>query len=111
MARENRQAQGLFRNLKEDILAEAEIEFDEEKEKKRVQNELKKAEDALAEAESAAKKGEKPDAAAKSRLGKVLEFAANGAGKAQELARTYNKVAKNIGLPAVPPLLLGKEKG
>ncbi|CAK8716710.1 hypothetical protein GCAAIG_06115 [Candidatus Electronema halotolerans] len=119
-----REAHGLFRNLKEDILAEADIEIEDEKEKKRVQNELDKAEKALTEAESAAEQGKELDAATKSRLeefftsladkssrlGKALEFVDQGTRKMQELARTYNKVAANIGLPAVPPLLLGQEK-
>ena len=35
-----KEAQVLFRNLKEDILAEADIEIEDEKEKKRVQNAL-----------------------------------------------------------------------
>lgn len=118
-----KEAQGLFRNLKEDIIAEADIEFDDAKEKKRVKNELTKAEKALAEAESAAAEGKEPDAAAKSRLeefftsladkssrlGKLLESVDQGAEKVRKLARTYNKVAENIGLPSVPPLLLGKE--
>ncbi|MGX9727275.1 MAG: COR domain-containing protein [Candidatus Electronema sp. VV] len=118
-----KEAQGLFRNLKEDIIAEADIEFDDAKEKKRVENELTKAEKALAEAESAAAEGKEPDAAAKgrleeffnsladksSRLGKLLESVDQGAEKVRKLARTYNKVAENIGLPSVPPLLLGKE--
>lgn len=116
--------QGLFCNLKEDILDEADIEIEDEKEKKRIQNELGKAEKALTEAESAAKEGNELDAAAKnrletffnsladknSRLGKALEFVGNGANKAQELAQAYNKFATNIGWPAVPPLLLGKDK-
>jgi hypothetical protein len=118
-----KEAQGLFRNLKEDIIAEADIEFDDAKEKKRVENELTKAEKALAEAENAAAEGKEPDAAAKgrleefftsladksSRLGKLLESVDQGAEKVRKLARTYNKVAENIGLPLVPPLLLGKE--
>uniref|UniRef100_UPI00405685BE COR domain-containing protein n=1 Tax=Candidatus Electronema sp. TaxID=2698783 RepID=UPI00405685BE len=120
-----KEAQGLFHNLKEDIIAEADIEFDDAKEKKRVENELTKAEKALAEAESAAAEGKEPDAAAKSRLeefftsladkssrlGKLLESVDQGAEKVRKLARTYNKVAENIGLPSVPPLLLGKEQG
>ncbi|WP_417913725.1 COR domain-containing protein [Candidatus Electronema sp. JM] len=118
-----KEAQGLFRNLKEDIIAEADIEFDDAKEKKRVENELAKTEKALAEAERAAAAGKEPDAAAKSRLeefftnladkssrlGKLLESVDQGAEKVRKLARTYNKIAENIGLPSVPPLLLGKE--
>ena len=118
-----REAQGLFRNLKDDILDEAEIEIEDEKEKKRVANELSKAEKALTEAEAAAEQGKEPDAATKSRLeeffssladkssrlGKALEFVDQGTQKVQKLARTYNSIAGNVGLPTVPPLLLGKE--
>ncbi|CAK8725835.1 hypothetical protein GMJAKD_17805 [Candidatus Electrothrix aarhusensis] len=119
-----KEAQGLFRNLKNDILDEAEIEIEDEKEKKRVANELSKAEKALTEAEAAAEQGKEPDAATKSRLeeffnsladkssrlGKALEFVDQNTQKVQKLARTYNSIAGNVGLPTVPPLLLGKEK-
>jgi hypothetical protein len=117
-------AQALFRNLKDDILDEAEIEIEDEKEKKRVANELNKAEKALTEAEEAAAQGKEPDAATKSRLeefftsladtssrlGKALTFVDQGRQKVQKLARTYNSIAGNVGLPTVPPLLLGKER-
>ncbi|WPD21832.1 MAG: COR domain-containing protein [Candidatus Electrothrix scaldis] len=117
-------AQALFRNLKEDILDEVDDEIEDEKEKKRVARELDKAEKALTEAKEAAAQGKEPDAATKSRLeefftsladkssrlGKALEFVDQGAQKVQKLARTYNSIAGNIGLPTVPPLLLGKEK-
>ncbi|MCI5119655.1 MAG: hypothetical protein D3908_00350 [Candidatus Electrothrix sp. AUS4] len=116
-------AQALFRNLKDDILDEAEIEIKDEKEKKRVANELNKAEKALAEAEEAVSQDKEPDAATKSRLeefftsladkssrlGKALEFVDQGTQKVQKLARTYNSIAGNIGLHTVPPLLLGRE--
>ncbi len=119
-----REAKGLFRNLKEDILDEADIEIEDEKEKKRLQNELKKAENALAELESATEQGQEPDSAAKgrleeffnslaekgSRLNKALELVTTGTQKVQKLARTYNEVAQNIGWPSVPPLLLGSDK-
>ncbi|WLE97750.1 MAG: COR domain-containing protein [Candidatus Electrothrix communis] len=118
-----KEAQALFRNLKADILDEAEIEIEDEKEKKRVANELNKAEKAMTEAEEAAAQGKEPDAATKSRLegffnsladkssrlGKALEFVDQGTQKVQKLARTYNSIAGNVGLPTVPPLLLGKE--
>jgi hypothetical protein len=45
-----------------------------------------------------------------SRLGKALEFVDQGTQKVQKLARIYNSIAGNVGLPTVPPLLLGKEK-
>ena len=78
----------------------------------------------VAEAESAAEEGKEPDAATKnrlkqffdsladksSRLGKALEFVDQKTEKVRELARTYNKFAANFGLPAVPPLLLGKDE-
>ncbi|MCI5218210.1 MAG: hypothetical protein D3914_03215 [Candidatus Electrothrix sp. LOE2] len=117
-------AQALFRNLKADILDEAEIEIDDEKEKKRVANELNKAEKAMTAAEKAVQEETEPDAATKSRLeeffnsladkssrlGKALEFVDQGTQKVQKLARIYNSIAGNVGLPTVPPLLLGKEK-
>ncbi|XCN71643.1 MAG: leucine-rich repeat domain-containing protein [Candidatus Electrothrix aestuarii] len=116
-------AQALFRNLKDDILDEAEIEIEDEKEKKRVARELDKAEKAMTAAEKAVQEGKEPDAATKSRLeeffnsladkssrlGKALKFVDQGTQKVQKLARTYNSIAGNIGLPTVPPLLLGKE--
>ncbi|MDU9047960.1 MAG: COR domain-containing protein [Candidatus Electrothrix sp. Rat3] len=119
-----KEAQALFRNLKDDILDEAEIEIEDEKEKKRVTRELDKAEQAMTAAEKAAQEGTEPDAATKSRLeeffnsladkssrlGKALDFVDQGTQKVQKLARTYNSIAGNIGLPTVPPLLLGKEK-
>ncbi|MCI5157730.1 MAG: GTP-binding protein, partial [Candidatus Electrothrix sp. AUS1_2] len=61
-------ANALFRNLKNDILDEAEIEIEDEKEKKRVARELDKAEKAMTEAEEAVAQGKEPDAASKSRL-------------------------------------------
>ncbi|MCW5212336.1 leucine-rich repeat domain-containing protein, partial [Desulfobulbus sp. TB] len=117
-------AKALFDNLKDDILDEAEIEIDDEKEKKRVTRELNKAEKAMTAAEQAVQEGTEPDAATKSRLeeffnsladkssrlGKALDFVDQNTQKVQKLARTYNSVASNIGLPTVPPLLLGKEK-
>ncbi|MCI5166431.1 MAG: hypothetical protein D3903_10105 [Candidatus Electrothrix sp. GM3_4] len=119
-----KEAQGLLRNLKDDILDEAEIEIEDEKEKKRVANELSKAEKAMTAAEAAAEQGKEPDAATKSRLeeffnsladkssrlGKALELVDQGTQKVQKLARTYNSIAGNVGLPVVPPLLLGSEE-
>uniref|UniRef100_UPI0040576172 COR domain-containing protein n=1 Tax=Candidatus Electrothrix sp. TaxID=2170559 RepID=UPI0040576172 len=119
-----KEAQALFRNLKADILDEAEIEIEDEKEKKRVTRELDKAEQAMTAAEKAVQEEKEPDAATKSRLeeffnsladkssrlGKALDFVDQGTQKVQKLARTYNSIAGNIGLPTVPPLLLGKEK-
>uniref|UniRef100_UPI0040574927 COR domain-containing protein n=2 Tax=Candidatus Electrothrix sp. TaxID=2170559 RepID=UPI0040574927 len=119
-----KEAQALFDNLKNDILDEAEIEIEDEKEKKRVTRELDKAEQAMTAAEKAVQEEKEPDAATKSRLeeffnsladkssrlGKALDFVDQGTQKVQKLARTYNSIAGNIGLPTVPPLLLGKEK-
>jgi hypothetical protein len=45
-----------------------------------------------------------------SRLGKALEFVDQKTEKVRELARTYNKLAANIGLSAVLPLLLEEAK-
>ncbi len=119
-----KEAQALFDNLKNDILDEAEIEIEDEKEKKRVANELSKAEKAMTAAEQAAQEGTEPDAATKSRLeeffnsladkssrlGKALDFVDQNTQKVQKLARTYNSIAGNVGLTTVPPLLLGSEK-
>ncbi|MBD3218358.1 MAG: hypothetical protein GF310_08780, partial [candidate division Zixibacteria bacterium] len=117
--------QGLFGNLKDDILDEAEIEFDDEKEKKRLRKELDKAEKAIAELEKASSEGKKEiGEATKSRLGefidslsdknsrinKALKLVSKGTKKVQELGKTYNKIAPYFGIPNIPPILLGKEK-
>lgn len=113
---------GLFRNLKEDILDEIDIELDDEKEKKRIRKELEKADTAFTSLEKAAGEGKKEiDEGTRSRiaefidnlsdessrLNKALKLVSKGAEKAQKLGKTYNKIAPFFGLPVVPPILLG----
>jgi internalin A len=122
---EVKNVQGLFKNLKEDILDEIETEIDDDKEKQRIKNELQKAENAFNELEKAASEGKKEiDAGTKSRIGefidnlsdensrinKALKLVSKGADKVQKLGRFYNKVAPYFALPSIPPILLGKEK-
>ena len=118
-------ARGLFKNLKEDILGEIDIEIDDEKEKKRVANELNKADNAFKELEKAASEGKKElDESTKSRLSefidnlsdensrirKALKLVEKGAKKTQGLAKIYNKFAPYFALPSVPDIFLGKQK-
>ena len=112
------------KNLKKDILDEIDIEIDDEKEKKRIQNELQNTEEAFIELEKAASEGKKElDSGAKSRLAefidnlsdensrinKTLKLVSKGKEKAQALAKVYNKFAPFFALPSVPDILLGKE--
>jgi hypothetical protein len=118
-------AQGLFNNLKEDILDEVDLESEDAKEKKRIQNELSKYDKAFKELEKAASENRNElNAGAKSRIGefidnlsdensrinKFLKLVTNGANKVQKFGRTYNKFATYFGLPKVPEALLGDEK-
>jgi internalin A len=121
---EVKNVQGLFKNLKEDILDEVEIEIENEKEKQRIKNELEKVDAAFSELEQAASEGKKelPEST-KSRIGefidklsdensrinKALRLVSKGADKVQKLGRVYNKFAPYFALPSVPPILLGKE--
>jgi len=115
--------QGLFKNLKDDILDEVEIEIEDEKEKKRIKNELEKVDDAFKELEKAASEGKKElPAGTKSRIGefidnlsdensrinKALKLVSKGAEKVQKLGRLYNQFAPYFVLPSIPPILLGK---
>jgi len=115
--------QGLFSNLKHDILEEAELEIEDEKERKKLQSELLKAGEALAEMEMAVAAGQKAlKPSVKERLGEFIESLADensrlskgikllskGAEKARKLAGYYNTCAPFFGLPSVPPVLLGK---
>ncbi len=117
--------QGLFKNLKEDILDEIDIEIEDEKEKKRIQNELVKGEKAFAGLEKAAEKGQTQlDEGLKERVEKFvknlfdensrirrgLRFVGDGIPRVQKLGRWYNKIAQNFGLNSIPPLLLGEEE-
>ncbi len=86
-----KEAQALFRNLKADILDEAEIEIEDEKEKKRVANELNKAEKAMTEAEEAAAQGKEPDAATKSRLEGFFNSLAD---KSSRLGKAWSLLTK-----------------
>jgi len=121
---EVKNVQGLFKNLKEDILSEAEIEIEDDKEKKRIKNELGKVESAFSELEKAASEGKKEiDEGTKSRIGefidnlsdensrinKALKLVSKGAKKVQKLGGVYNKLAPYFALPSIPPALLGKE--
>jgi Leucine-rich repeat (LRR) protein/GTPase SAR1 family protein len=117
--------QGLFKNLKDDILDEVEIEMKDEKEKKRIKNELEKVDEAFSELEKAASEGKKeiPEntksrigefidnlSDENSRINKALKLVSNGAEKVQKLGRIYNQFAPYFVLPVIPPVLLGKEK-
>lgn len=123
-----KQVQSLFKNLKEDIFEEIDIEVDDPKDKKRIQNELKKTENALNELEqpSATKSTEEsaeipPKTSGRlnefveslenkdSRFNKALAFVDDGKNKLQTLGKAYNKIAANFGLTLVPPVLLGEE--
>jgi Leucine-rich repeat (LRR) protein len=116
--------QGLFKNLKEDIIGEVDIEIEDEKEKRRIKNELEKTEKAFSELEKAASEGKKElDTGTKSRLAefidnlsdensrinKALKLVSKGTEKAQALAQVYNKFAPFFALPSVPDILLGKK--
>ena len=116
---------GEFKNLKDDIMEEVDIEVEDEKEKKRIANELNKTEKAFAALEKAAESDTKEiDEGTKSRfkeffknlgdensrISKALKFVSNGTEKVQELARLYNNFAPFFLLPSVPRFLLGKEE-
>ncbi|MBN1349315.1 hypothetical protein JXJ21_07895, partial [candidate division KSB1 bacterium] len=122
---EVRNVQGIFQNLKEDILDEIDIEFEDEKERKRIRKELEKAETAFSELEQAASEGKKelPEGTKgriadfidtlsdeNSRINKALKLVSKGADKVQKLGRFYNNVAPYFALPSIPPILLGKDK-
>lgn len=117
--------QGLFNNLKEDILDEIDIEIDDEKEKKRIANELKKAGRAFEALEEAAGREDSDlDSATKSRLkefvsnladedsriGKTLGLVSRGREKMQAVGKAYNSVAPYFVLPSIPPPLLGDDR-
>jgi GTPase SAR1 family protein len=121
---EVRNVQGLFKNLKKDILDEVEIEIADEKEKQRIKNELDNADAAFSELEQAASEGKKElPVSTKSRIGefidklsdensrinKALRLVSKGADKVQKLGRFYNKVAPYFTLPSIPLILLGKD--
>jgi len=114
---------GVFENLKADILREAELEFDDPKERKRLASELELAENAINEMESAVSAGKKelkpsvkerigefidnlsnPD----SRLRKAINLVSKGGEKAVKLADFYNKCAPFFDLTKIPGGLLGQ---
>jgi hypothetical protein len=115
--------QGLFSNLRQDMLEEAELEVKDENERKRLQRDLLNAEGAFTEMEHAIAAGQKAlNPSVKERLGDFIENLADehsrlskgiklltkGAEKARKLAGYYNTCAPFFGLPSVPPVLLGK---
>ncbi len=114
--------QGVFENLKADILREAELEIDDTKERKRLANELELAENAIAEMETAVADGKnelKPSVKERlgefidnlvnpdSRLRKGINLVTKGAEKAVKLADFYNKCAPYFDLAKIPGGLLG----
>jgi internalin A len=114
-------AQSLFKNLKQDILDEADIEIEDEKEIKRIKNELKKIEKALNELKTAAEAKKEPEAGTKTRfkefinnisdknskINKALELVSNGTETLQKFGRLYNKFAPFCALPSIPDIFFG----
>ena len=116
--------QGVFSNLMQDMLDEVEIEFENPKETRRLQKELKKADQAFSVLEESAASGKNElPVSVKERLGefidsladedsrinKALKLIGKGSEKAKKLARYYNNCAPFFGLPSVPPVLLGEK--
>jgi internalin A len=123
---------GRFKNLKDDLLEEVDIEIDDEKEKKRIQNDLAKTEKAFEQLEQTANQLEHADennpqhlpAATTSRIeefvnglsnpasrfNKALTFVGDGTQKLQKLGRSYNKIAPYFALPSIPDILVGKDQ-
>lgn len=113
------EAIGLFGNLKEDILEEIDIEIEDEKERKRIEYELKKIENALLKVQKFAKSGKQiktVDVATKrrlvefvdkisnydSRIIEALDLVSEGTEKFKEFSDIYNKFAPIFGLPTIP---------
>lgn len=109
--------QALFKNLKEDIFEEIDIEVDDAKQKKRITNDLQKAENAFAELEKAASQSsETIDTATTSRIeefidhladkdsriNKALAYVSKSSDKIKALAQSYNKVAAHFALTTIP---------
>jgi small GTP-binding protein len=114
--------QGVFENLKEDILREAELEIDDAKERKRLASELDLAENAIIEMETAVADGKKElKPSVKERLGEFIDNLSNpdsrlrkgiglvtkGAEKAAKLADFYNKCAPFFNLASIPSGIFG----
>ena len=123
VSQEIKTVQGLFKNLKEDILTEIEIEIEDKKEKKRISKDLENTENAFLELRKASAEGrnELPISVKNrieefidnlsdknSRLNKALNLVSKGADKIKKLSRFYNKVAPYFALPSIPPVLLGE---
>ena len=119
---EVKNVQGLFKNLKDDILDEVDLEIENDKEKKRIQNDLKKAESAFAELEKAASEDQQelPESTKgrieefvdnlsdeNSRINKALKLVPKGVNKLRKMGKLYNNVAPFFMLPSIPEVLLG----
>lgn len=115
--------QGLLKNLKDDVLEEVELEIDDDKEKRRINNEFTKIETAFNEMSDAQQQETKeltPSTFERltdfvdnlqdedSRINKALGLLTKGKDKAQKLATTYNKIAPYFALPVVPDVFLNK---
>ena len=112
--------QGVFKNIKSDILEELDIEVDDDKDKRRLTNELNKVEKAFDEMAAVKNKGgvlpvstfERLSEFSKdlqdedSRIRKAFSLISKGKDKAQKLAASYNKVAPYFSLPNVPAVFL-----
>jgi small GTP-binding protein len=124
VSQEVKTVQALFKNLKEDILTEIDIEIEDEKEKKRINKELENTEKAFLELEKAVSEDKKelPESTKNrigefidnlsdenSRFNKALKLVSKGAEKVQKLGRIYNNIAPFFVLPSIPPSLLGKK--
>ncbi|HJP18915.1 MAG TPA: COR domain-containing protein [Nitrospinota bacterium] len=108
-----------FSNMKEDMVDE----LDDEGEKEKLGNELKKVDDAIEEAGNLKTREEAKSSAAMDRLqrfitklgdtstkaGKAIKAVEDGVGYAQDLAENYNKIAQWCGLPVVPDPFLKKK--
>ena len=105
------------------MLDEVEIEFGDPKETRRLQKELEKADEAISALEESLSEGKKElPVTVKERLGefidnladedsrinKALKLVGKGSEKAKKLAKYYNNCAPFLGLPSVPPVLLGE---
>ncbi len=117
--------QNLFKNLKDDVIDEINIEIEDRKEVKRISNELEKVQAALNELEKAASNNVKYiNAGVKgrlteffdnladedSRLNRGLKMVSKGKDKAQSIAKLYNNFAPFFCLPSVPEFLIKKGK-
>ncbi len=87
-------AHSLFKKLKDDILKEVDIEIDDEKEKKRIVNDLQNAEEAFAEVEKTAAEGKKAYAGTKDRFKDFIAEVDDGNSR---INRTLRLVKKGSG--------------